>query len=159
VFAGLGTNSDPGDIFYTRSTDNGITWSSPIVINGTADKAFNEQWMPSLSADAAGGITVSWYDRAGATTACKHVSDPGCSYHRLARQSTDNGVTFKNPILLSGLIPQPAQTDPGVVDCYAGDYDYDTTGSGNAFITWTDGRRAVGGTHIQDVMFAKVPTP
>lgn len=159
VFAGLGTGSDPGDIFYTRSTDNGVTWSTATKINVTPDAAFNEQWMPSLSADAAGGVTISWYDRFGAKSACTKVSDPGCSYHRIARQSTTNGASFGKLILLSGLIPQPAQPDPGVVSCYAGDYDYDTTLSGNAFITWTDGSRSVGGTHVQDVEFATIPIP
>ena len=55
VFAGLGTNGDPGDIYYTRSADNGVTWSTAIKINFGADAPFKEQWMPSLSADAAGG--------------------------------------------------------------------------------------------------------
>jgi hypothetical protein len=159
VFAGLGTNGDPGDVFYTRSADNGVTWSVPIKINATPDAPFKEQWMPSLSADAAGGVTISWYDRDKATSKCTNVSDPGCSYQRVARQSSDNGVTFSKLIQVSGVIPQPAQTDSGVVSCYAGDYDYDTTLNGNAFITWTDGRRSVGGVHVQDVEFATIPVP
>jgi hypothetical protein len=159
VFAGLGTSGDPGDIFYTRSTDNGVTWSVATKINNTADGPFKEQWMPSLSADAAGGVTISWYDRVKSTTACKNVGDPGCNYVRIARQSTNNGATFSSLIAVSGIIPQPAQPDPGIVSCYAGDYDYDTTLSGNAFITWTDGRRSVGGVNVQDVEFAKLPIP
>lgn len=115
--------------------------------------------MPSLSADAAGGVTVSWYDRIKSTTACKKVGDVGCNYVRAARQSSNNGVSFGKPILVSPTIPQPAQPNPNIVSCYAGDYDYDTTLSGNAFITWTDGRRVVGGTNVQDVEFAKLPIP
>src|SRR5581483_6445000 len=157
LYAGKGTNSDPGDIFYTRSTDNGVTWSVGKKINFGADAQFKTQWMPSLSADAAGGVTVSWYDRIKSTTACNNVSDPGCNYYRVARQSTNNGVSFGSAIVLSPLIPEPAQTDPGVVSCYAGDYDYDTTLGGNAFITWTDGRQKVGSTQVQDVEFAKIP--
>jgi hypothetical protein len=159
VYAGLGQNSDPGDIFYVRSADNGATWSTARRINVGTDAQFKEQWMPSLSADAAGGVTVSWYDRSQATTACKVVTDAGCNYRRVARQSTDNGATFGTAIAISGVINQPAQPDPGVVSCYAGDYDYDTTLNGNAFITWTDGRRTVGTTHVQDVDFATIPVP
>lgn len=159
VYAGLGTNSDPGDIFYTRSTDNGVTWSKGKKLNGTADAQFKEQWMPSLSVDAAGGVTVAWYDRRKATTACKKVGDPGCNYERIARQSTDNGVTFTGLKSVSGVVPQPAQQDPSVVSCYAGDYDYDTTLNGNAFITWTDGSRVVGGVNVQDVNFSTIPVP
>ncbi len=159
VYAGLGSNGDPGDIFYTRSADNGVTWSTPRKINFGTDAQFKEQWMPSLSADAAGGVTASWYDRFASTSSCKNVTDPGCNYQRVARQSKDNGVTFGGPIPISGIINQPAQPDPSVVNCYAGDYDYDTTLNGNAFITWTDGRRTVGSTHVQDVDFATIPIP
>jgi hypothetical protein len=158
VFAGLGINGDPGDIYYVRSTNNGVTWSSPLRLSG-ADAAFKEQWMPSLSVDAAGGMVISWYDRFHSTTACTKVGDAGCNYARVGRTSTNNGVSFSAETLFSPLIPQPAQPDGAVVSCYAGDYDYDTTLGGNAFITWTDGRRVVGGQHVQDVEFASVPIP
>jgi hypothetical protein len=160
AYAGKGaTNSDLGDIYYVRSTDNGVTWSAPIQLNQDADNAFREQWMPSLSADLNGKVTASWYTRRQSTTACHVVSDPGCSYQRDARQSSDNGATFHQEFAVSRITAQPAQPDPGIVSCYAGDYDYDTAMAGNAFITWTDGRRTVSGTHVQDVDFAKVPLP
>lgn len=160
VYAGKGTaNSDPGNIYYTRSTDNGVTWSTGVKINFGPDAQFAEQWMPSLSADAAGGVTISWYDRFKSTTKCTAVTDPGCNYYRVARQSKDNGVTFSKSVQVSQLINEPAQPDSGVVNCYAGDYDYDTTLNGSAFITWTDGRRVVGTTHVQDVDFAKIAIP
>jgi hypothetical protein len=160
VYAGKGTNNDNGDIFYQRSKDNGATWSKPFKLNTDADAQFKTQWMPSLSANLNGKVTVAWYDRRSATSACNSVSDPGCQYERVARQSRNNGQNFQAEIALSpGLIPQPAQEDPFVVDCYAGDYDYNTALNGNAYVTWTDGRRSVGGTHVQDVVFAKVPEP
>src|SRR5262249_30342974 len=160
VYAGKGTNNDNGDIFYQRSKDNGATWSKPFKLNTDADAQFKTQWMPSLSANLNGKVTVAWYARRSATSACNSVSDPGCQYERVARQSRNNGQNFQAEIALSpGLIPQPAQEDPFVVDCYAGDYDYNTALNGNAYVTWTDGRRSVGGTHVQDVVFAKVPEP
>jgi hypothetical protein len=136
-----------------------VTWSVGTKINGTVDGAFKEQWMPSLSADAAGGVTISWYDRRKSTAICKKVGDPGCRYERMARQSTNNGVSFSALIPVSPLQGQPAQPDPGIVSCYAGDYDYDTTLNGNAFVTWTSGRRSVGGTRVQDVDFATISVP
>jgi hypothetical protein len=160
VYAGAGTNGDHGDIFYARSTNNGKTWSKPKKLNTDTDNSFREQWMPSLSAELNGKVTASWYDRRKSTSACNNVTDPGCKYERVARQSNSNGATFLPEISVSGvLIPEPAQPDPGIVPCYAGDYDYNTALNGNAFVTWTDGRRAVGGTHVQDVDFAKVPLP
>ena len=105
-------------------------------------------------------VTISWYDRRSATTACNVVTDPGCSYERFAVQSNDNGVTFgANFAVSSGLIPEPDQQDGGVQSCYAGDYDYSTALNAGAFVTWTDGRVSVGGVQVQNVEFAKVPEP
>ena len=160
AYAGAGTGSDKGDIFYVQSKDNGKTWSKALKLNTDKDAAFKTQWMPSVSSDQLGKVTVSWYDRQSSTTACNVVSDPGCKYQRTARQSKDNGKTWLAQIAVStGLIDQPDQQDSGVQGCYAGDYDYDTANNGNAFITWTDGRVAVGGIHVQNVDAAVLPLP
>jgi len=160
AYAGAGTSGDHGNIFYTRSTDNGATWSSPVKLNQDADGQFKTQWMPNVTSDKDGRVTVSWYDRRQATTACNIATDAGCKYERWARQSGDNGATFNAEAAIStSLIDQPEQDDPGVQSCYAGDYDYSTAVGGNAFVTWTDGRRSVGGTHVQDVNLAVVPEP
>jgi hypothetical protein len=168
AYAGQGTASqDHGDIFYVRSTDNGVTWSAPIKLNDDPGGQYKTQWMPSLSVNynLAGfqpqsKVTVSWYDRRSATSACNNVSDPGCSYERYGTQSADNGVTWSANFAISDqLIPEPAQTDGGVQSCYAGDYDYATALGSSAFVTWTDGRVNVGGTQVQNVEFARVPEP
>jgi hypothetical protein len=152
--------ADHGDIFYVKSLDNGKTWSKPKKLNTDKDAAFKTQWMPSVSSDLNGKVTVSWYDRRAATSACNAVSDPGCQYERVGIQSANNGSTFGAEITISsGLIKQPDQQDPGVQSCYAGDYDYNTALNGNAYVTWTDGRVAVGGTQVQNVDFAAVPLP
>jgi hypothetical protein len=152
-------NGDPANVMYVRSADNGATWSTPKKLNTSPDAAFKSQWMPSLSADADGNVTVSWYDRRKSTSACNVATDAGCRYQRVARVSTDNGVTFQPEITISRLTAQPQQLDPGIQACYAGDYDYNTTLNGNAFITWTTGQRVVGGIHVQDVEFATIPVP
>jgi hypothetical protein len=166
VFAGQGqATNDHGDIYYTRSADNGVTWSTPIKLNDDPGGQFKTQWMPSLSVDynpaafsQPKDVTASWYDRRSATSACNNVTDPGCNYERYGVQSHDNGVTWTaNFAISSGIIPQPAQDDPGVVGCYAGDYDYATAFENKAFVTWTDGRVSVGGVQVQSVEFAAVP--
>jgi hypothetical protein len=168
VFAGAGAkNGDKGDIFYTRSTDNGKTWSTPIKLNTDKDGPFQEQWMPSLTATSGGNVTASWYDRRKATSACNNVGDVGCNYERVGRQSKTNGASWEPAeiTISSGIITQPAQDDPNVVGCYAGDYDYSQAlnmadaGKGTNYVTWTDGRHAIGGVPVQNVDFAKVPVP
>ncbi len=165
AYAGAGTNGDHGDIFYQRSTDNGKTWSKAIKLNTDKDAPNKTQWMPSLSATSDGTVTASWYDRRKATSACNNVGDKGCNYERVGRQSKDNGKTWGAEITISSvIITQPAQDDGNVVSCYAGDYDYntalnaaDSSGSGFGYVTWTDGRKKVGGVPLQNVDFAKLP--
>lgn len=168
AYAGKGIASgDNGDIYYVRSTDNGVTWSTPIKLNDDAGGSFKTQWMPSVSVNynpaipiPQSKVTVSWYDRRSATSACNAVTDPGCSYERFAIQSPDNGVTWGANFAVSDtLIAEPDQQDPGVQGCYAGDYDYNTALGSSAFVTWTDGRVSVGGVHVQNVEFASVPEP
>jgi len=168
-FAGAGTNGDHGDIFYTRSTNNGKTWSKPIKLNTDKDNQFHEQWMPSLSATSDGNVTAAWYDRRKATSACNSVGDPGCNYERVGRQSKTNGASWESPELTisTKIITQPVQDDSGIQECYAGDYDYNTAlnaadagnGKGIAYITWTDGRFKISGVPMQNVDFAEVPEP
>ena len=158
AFAGAGTGGDTGDIFYTQSVDNGVTWSAAVKLNTDADSSTHTQWMPSVSADKTGKVTATWYDRRKASTACNVATDVGCKYEEVGRISLNNGALFGAEVTISStLIAQPQQTDPGVQACYVGDYDYDTNQNGVAYVTWTDGRRAVGGIHVQDVEFAKVP--
>ena len=166
AYAGQGAIST-GDILYTRSTDNGNTWSTPIVLNDPETNQYQSHWMPSLSVSynpsgflQTGKVTVSWYDRRAATSACNVPTDPGCSYQRYGVQSADNGVTWGANFAVSDvLIPQPTQSDPQIMNCYAGDYDYSTALGSNAFVTWNDGRVAVGGVQVQNVEFAAVPEP
>ena len=159
VYAGHGTGSDNGDIFYTRSTDNGATWSAPLKLNTDPDQQFHTQWMPNLSVNPAGKVTASWYDRRSVSTACNLATDPGCNYERFARQSANNGATWgaTDFAISSSVIPQPQQQDTNVQSCYAGDYDYSTAQGGTAYVTWTDGRRNVNGVQVQDVNLAAVP--
>ena len=109
---------DTGDIFYVRSTDNGLTWSSPIKLNNDPDGQFKTQWMPSLSVNynpfsfsPGGKVTVSWYDRRQATSACNVATDPGCSYQRYGVQSADNGVNWGANFAISDVIDSAANPE------------------------------------------------
>jgi len=105
-------------------------------------------------------VTVSWYDRRQASTACNNVTDPGCMYERYGVQSHDNGNSWGANFAVSDqIIPEPAQNDGFVQPCYAGDYDYSTAMANSAYVTWTDGRVSVGGVNVQSVAGDVVPEP
>jgi len=146
VYAG-GRTGDAGDIYYTRSVDNGSTWSTPIKLN--SDGGSQTQWQPSMSVTAGGDIHVYWYDRRNSTD--------GQNYEIYGRRSADNGATFLPDEAVSNtLIPQPLQPDPNVQSCYAGDYNYASSFGDTHYATWTDGRVQVAGNPQQDVFFAAV---
>jgi hypothetical protein len=148
VYWGRGVRSgDIGDIYYVRSTDNGSTWSNPIVLN--TDVMTATQWMPSLAVTAQGKVFASWYDRRNTTD--------GENYQYWGRASTDNGATWQPDEAVSDvLIPQPLQPDPGESACFAGDYNYHSANGDTVYMTWTDGRNLVNGNPQQDVYFDKL---
>ena len=39
---------DPGDVFYIRSTDRGVTFSAPVQLNSNTDPT-KAQWEPNIS--------------------------------------------------------------------------------------------------------------
>jgi hypothetical protein len=147
VYTG-GRSGDQGDIYYTQSTDNGTTWSAPIMLN--TDGTTRPQWFPSLSVTPSGQVFVYWHDRRNTTD--------GQNYEIWGVRSPDNGVTWlPNEVISDVLIPQPEQPDPNVQACYAGDYNYSTAFGNTHYATWTDGRNQVSGHFQQDVYFAAVP--
>ena len=146
AYAQHGAGADLGDIMYIRSTDNGTAWSAPLKLN--TDATTRGQWMPSLAVSPSGSVFVAWYDRRNTANS---------DYERFGRTSPDNGVSFLPDMPVSDvIITQPAQTDPNVQACYAGDYDYHSAGTVKAHGAWTDGRDQVGGTNQQDAYYDQI---
>lgn len=151
VYAAFGVALDEGDIWYIRSTNNGATWEKPIRLN-TDPMGSKAQWMPSLRVTPSGVVEASWYDRRNTTD--------GSNYQRYVRVSTNNGVTWgPDEALSTGMIPQPAQPDPLIQSCYAGDYNYATATGSTGLDTWTDGRVPANKIPSQKVFFHAIPLP
>jgi hypothetical protein len=53
---------DPMDVHFVRSTDGGITWSSPIRINDDPIQSRSWQWFPAFSVAPNGRLDAVWYD-------------------------------------------------------------------------------------------------
>jgi hypothetical protein len=55
------------DVKFTQSTDGGLTWSAPVVVNDNADRPGKptDQFQPSVAAGPNGAVAVAFYDRRG----------------------------------------------------------------------------------------------
>jgi hypothetical protein len=124
-----GPTSRKFDILLTKSTNNGATWSAPVVLND--DNTQTDQFHPTLSvgSNGAGGdkVTVSWYDRR---------DDPAnCSAHVYATQSTDNGATWAPNVRLTSAASNFDGNPNG-----PGDYSSSTPFSTSVFPFFSDHR-------------------
>ena len=90
AYAQHGTGSDFGDVYYVRSTDNGVTWSTPMKLNTRRRNALTVAAVAFVS--PADNILASWYD-------ARNTS--GNNFERFARLSTDNGATWGNDEVMS----------------------------------------------------------
>src|SRR5438876_119993 len=155
VYAQHGTGSDPGDVFYIRSTDSGVTFSAPLKLN--TDSTTRPQWQPNLSVSSGGTVFAMWYD-ARESASCQKGNPAVPCYRMWGRKSTDNGVTWLADDMFSDVVtPLPGQPDPGIVGCYAGDYDYGSALATDHLSAWADGRVPISGQSQQDVFFDKEP--
>src|SRR6266566_9171758 len=134
TYAQHGTGADPGDVYYIRSTDSGVTFSAPFKLN--TDTTTRPQWQPNISVSSAGTVFAMWYDARESTSCAK--GNPGVPCYRMwGRKSTDNGATWLADMTFSDVVtPLPGQSDPNIVAGYAGDYDYGTALAGAHYSSW-----------------------
>src|SRR5947199_6258745 len=143
--------SDPGNVYYIRSTDSGVTFSAPFQLNSNTD-ATKAQWQPNLSVSEAGTLFATWYDETPRVAASCQPSSPGTPCYQMhSRKSNDNGLTWLADDTLSDVAsPLPLQGDPGIQPTYAGDYDYGSTILTKHVTSWVDGRNPINGASQQD---------
>jgi photosystem II stability/assembly factor-like uncharacterized protein len=128
-------NGNKPDIFCRYSTDQGASWSSPVVINDDQNTTTHHQWMPAIWCDKeTGRLYAKWFDTRNVPT-----SDSAEVY---ASYSDDGGVTWA--------VNQNLSTSKFKIDCstcggggtprYEGDYDAITSNSVTSLAVWSDFR-------------------
>jgi hypothetical protein len=158
------TTGDPGDVFYIRSTDRGLTFSAPLQLNSNTDP-LKAQWEPSLSVSPSGTLLAVWYDErdGGGASTCIAGSNSPC-YRMYARRSNDNGFTWLPDGPFSDVVsPLPAQGESGSIPTYVSDYDYAAALANKHVASWVDARVPINGTYQPDAFIDRelvnTPTP
>jgi hypothetical protein len=146
VWAGNGIEHklDNGlDIYFSRSTDNGFTWSDPKIVNDDQQGIDNHQFLPSITVNPLGYISVTMYDRRDPG---ENTEDINTAYY--VANSFDGGETFATNIQVSSA---PTRFNSvGLVNNNfgVGDYTQVISTSGYVIPFWADGRGGNGDLNI-----------
>ncbi|MFQ5606612.1 MAG: MopE-related protein, partial [Candidatus Zixiibacteriota bacterium] len=137
-----------GDIWFTYSTDGGMSWKTPIRVNGDPPGSGAFQWAPKMAQDpVTGDLCIVYYDQRAA---------PGAATEVWASVSPDCGITWSD-VLISDAGPLPAVSTiigpPGPGGAlWIGDYlgaDMSFAKPTTFGLSFNDGRNGAD----QDVMF------
>ncbi|NOS86600.1 MAG: T9SS type A sorting domain-containing protein [Ignavibacteria bacterium] len=142
VFAANPTGPDNADIFIIKSTDYGITWTSPQRVND--DATTTDQWLPSVSVDnKTGKVFICWYD--------SRIDAASNIQTRLyAAVSTNGGTSFQTNENVSDVSFNPnsmAVGQPGGEN-YIGDYIGNSAIGSTSYNVWMDGRNNNLGSYV-----------
>ncbi|MEO0145411.1 MAG: sialidase family protein [candidate division WOR-3 bacterium] len=123
-----GSNGSSGlDIYFIRSTNGGISWSTPLRINDDPTGNGRDQFHPWLFVDNTGVIHVAFYDRR---------DDPSNYYFNLYyTKSTDGGVTWAPNRRVTSESSAPVEK-AGLIGEYIGLAGH----NGKPYLVWTDTR-------------------
>jgi hypothetical protein len=136
-------NSDPdgeagpdnADIFLSRSTDGGNTWSPPFVVND--DGTDTDQFFPFVRVTEAGTVAVMWYDR----------RLNGSDIDVFKAFSVNGGQTFGPNVRVTDVSfavpPINPNFDPVVLNCYMAEYNHMATQGSTLYLTWGDNRNTL----------------
>jgi Neuraminidase (sialidase) len=118
---GVGAGPDP-EIFVARSTDNGVTWTDPALLNTNAIGDSGTDAFPQLAADGAGNWVAVWQsdeDLVGAGSTDQDI---------FVARSANDGTSWTAPALLNS----NAASDSG----HDGAPQVTTDGLGNWVAVW-----------------------
>jgi hypothetical protein len=125
-------SGDGADIVFQRSTDEGISFTSPIVLNSRPgnDRA---QWFPWITVDqTTGRVYVFYYDQG--------IADSGDLTETTYTYSDDGGTTWKRPRPLTDR-PFHAGHGNDTGQPNLGDYNQAVAQNGELFATWAGTRQ------------------
>ncbi len=111
-------------ILFTRSADQGVTWSAPVRID---DAASGQRFFPAITVSADGRVSASWNDSRG-------QPNPQ-SFNYYFTSSPDHGVTWDTPN-----VRVSSQTSNVGGSSFIGDYTAIDAVNGYVYPCWMDAR-------------------
>jgi putative cell wall-binding protein len=156
------------DILFIRSTDNGATWSRPIVINDTFPGVLTQNRHPQISVAPNGRIDIIWHDRRHAygIETCPNTHSPPagrapCTEARLGDTyyafSSDGGRTFSDNRRLTD---RSINNDVGYDYRFGVYWDFGPAlaplGNDRLFVAWMDSRLGDAQDDNLDIFYAHV---
>lgn len=118
----------PADVYISRSTDHGITWSTSLKVNNDAVGNGKVHAWPWIAVNETGKIAITYYDTRN--TPSNSIIEAWLAF------STDGGLTFTNQVMSSAQSP----TNKPNTDVRFGDYiNCDFVGN-KVVPVWTDER-------------------
>jgi hypothetical protein len=104
-----------GDVYLTRSSDGGASWSSPVRINNDDIRLGIDQWFPAVDVDRSGKVWVTYYDR--------RRDERNLLIDTFVASSGNGGATWKNRRATRDSFPPITGWQDAIVNpAYMGDY-------------------------------------
>ena len=99
-----GAGFEEADIFFIKSTDGGLNWSAPLLVNHD-DTSPCDQFLPWMAVKPDGTIDIAWYDRRNDST--------DTLWEVFMTRSVDGGTSFSTNIPVTTLSSFPTPVTPG----------------------------------------------
>jgi hypothetical protein len=151
---------DNSDVFFSRSTNGGLTWSLPVQLG--AGGGLTDQFEPFVAVGRNGTVSVSWYDRRR-DPVNNRLIDVFKAFSRTG------GLTFDPIIRVTdvnfNVPPINPNFDNRVVRCYMGEYIGIASDQRNFYYIWGDNRNILTTTAFPtgrpdpDVFFEREEAP
>lgn len=143
-----GVNSGQGcEVYLIKSTDKGITWSSPVKVNTDPLGTNKQHFLPWITCDPANGnVAVVFYDNRNVTST---QAEAWCSV------STDGAATFTDFAVSDvSFTPSPL---PNMATGYMGDYLAIAAQNGVVYPCWADNRSGSLMTYVSPFLLLSAP--
>ncbi len=127
------------DIYFSKSADNGKTWSVPRILNTDTNKNLH-QFFPSIAVNETGKVVITWYDRR---------EDPNNLLTRYYMTvSRDGGDTFEPDFAVAAAASDFSVIGQSNADFGVGEYTQVVTTPNYAIPFWADGRSNDGNIEV-----------